>query len=182
MNSLAKAFESAGYKREDMAFYSAVMIYLRAGGTVETGAEILARAAKKLRSDGHHVLGNPIADASASQPHRGGEGQKEGATQNAVAHPVREPSPAERSAASSIAKTVAITVLDTVKVRDGRAIGDIRYGELERLRGENAMEASLIRQIQRHATAPHDARVRDIVKVADLQKMIQRASEVADAA
>jgi hypothetical protein len=86
------------------------------------------------------------------------------------------------AAAAAVAKSVALTILDTYRIRDGRAIGDVRFGELEHLRSANAMEASLIRQIQRHATASHDARVRDVVKAKDLQRMIQRAAEVADAA
>lgn len=91
-------------------------------------------------------------------------------------------SPAFVAAAKSGAKAIALTVLDSFKVRDGRPIGDITFGELERLRGESAQEASLLRQIQRHtANASPDAKVREIIKAADLERMIQRAAEVADA-
>jgi len=59
----------------------------------------------------------------------------------------------------------------------------VRFGELERLRTANAMEASVIRQIQRKfAHADHDAKIRDLVTAEDLNSMKQRAAEVADAA
>jgi hypothetical protein len=111
----------------------------------------------------------------------GGAGQFGRDAQGPVVRPVREPSHVERAAAATVANRI-VTVLDSFRVRDGRAIGDVRIGELEGLRAANAMEASLIRQIQRHAVADHDARVRDVIKPDDLQIMIQKASEVADAA
>jgi hypothetical protein len=87
------------------------------------------------------------------------------------------------AAAKTAAKAVALTVLDSFRVRDGRAIGDVTFGELESLRGANAREASVIRQIQRHAAnVTADAKVRDIIKASDLERMIQRGAEVADAA
>lgn len=81
------------------------------------------------------------------------------------------------------AKKIALTVLDSFKVRDGRAIGDLIFGELEGLRLGNAMEASIIRQIQRHAAnVPGNAKVRDVIKADELERIIQRGAEVADAA
>lgn len=119
---------------------------------------------------------------SASPTNGGGTGQIFDEYQSPAAGPVREPSASQRAAAASVANAIAVTVLDTYRVRDGRAIGDVRFGELERLRSANAQEASLIRQIQRHAVADHDQRVRDVVKAEELNRMIQRAAEVADAA
>ena len=102
-------------------------------------------------------------------------------TQNFRA-PVREPSPAQRASSARVATQLAMTILDSYKVRDGRAIGDVRYGEIEHLRNQDAMAASIWRQIQRaHPNAPHDMAIREIVKAEELQRMIQRAAEVADA-
>lgn len=94
----------------------------------------------------------------------------------------KSPTASQVAAMVKVAKESAITVLDSFKVRDGRAIGDVRVGELERLRSANAMEASVVRQIQRLGVFNHDARVRDVVKPQELQRIIQRAAEVADAA
>lgn len=94
----------------------------------------------------------------------------------------KQPSATDLAAAKAARKAIALTVLDSFKVRDGRSIGDVPVADLEKLRNLNAQEASVIRQIQRHvANAPHDALVRDIIKASDLERMIQRAAEVADA-
>jgi hypothetical protein len=92
-----------------------------------------------------------------------------------------EPSPAQRRAAASVAKVVAITVLDTFKVRDGRSIGDVRHGELGRMASTNLREAKVFTQIMEFASAPSDAKVRDIISAKELQRMIQKAAEYTDA-
>jgi hypothetical protein len=150
---------------------------------------------------GDHLRGDAHSNPVAGQQSNGGRGQLVRDNPTSVAasaagggvdhndrdtrmnsvRPVREPSHAERVAAATVANRI-VTVLDSFRVRDGRSIGDVRIGELEGLRAANAMEASLLRQIQRHAVADHDARVRDVIKPDDLQIMIQKASEVADAA
>jgi len=128
--------------------------------------------------DRHPPLANQNSGAVAARNGAGHFGQD---TPAFAARPVREPSPQERAIAGTAAARLALTILDTFRVRDGRPIGDVRYGELDRLRGLNAMEAAVIRQIQDHAKAPHDARVRDVVKATDLNRMIQKAAEIADA-
>lgn len=123
----------------------------------------------------------------ASPVNRDGKGHSAFASEGHVggARPVREPSVADLSAMREVrrvATSVTLTVMDSWKIRDGRSLGDVTFGELESLRFENAREASIIRQIQRHGTADPSAKVRDVIKVDDLQRMIQRAAEVADAA
>jgi hypothetical protein len=98
------------------------------------------------------------------------------------ARPVREPSALDRAAAGKIAQTVALTAFDSFKVRDGRGIGDVRFGELKRMMTTNAREAAVIRQILDHGDSPHDMQVRQVIKRADLERMIQRAAEIVDAA
>lgn len=85
------------------------------------------------------------------------------------------PSAAQIAADAAVARQRAYTVLDTFVMRDGRPIGDVRYGELERIATADLVEASVIRQILDHAKAPHDAKVRDVVKPTVLKRMIAKA-------
>ena len=89
-----------------------------------------------------------------------------------LAHPRRSLAGAERQRA----------LFDTLKIRDGQSIGDVRWSSLPRLRGENAREAALIDQLLKHAT-PGDpnARVRDVVSEETLRNMIQKSAEIDDA-
>jgi hypothetical protein len=136
----------------------------------------------RVQSDlagGHHPqddrkgIAAPPANVSRPQEH---------AHHMLTARPVREPSAQDRAAGARVALTVAVTVFDSFKVRDGRGIGDVRFGELRRMMNTNAREAAVIRQILEHGDAPHDAQVRDIIKTDHLQRMIQRAAEIVDAA
>lgn len=130
----------------------------------------------QLVSDTRHATAGTKANTN-------GAGLSTGAHHATIVRPVREPSASYRAIAKASMQAEAKTILDTYKVRDGRAIGDVRYGEIERMRTEDAMAASVWRQIQRaHPNAPHDMKVRDIVKIEELQRMIQKAAEVADAA
>lgn len=79
------------------------------------------------------------------------------------------------------ADAIAVTIMDTHRMRNGRAIGDLQMHELTSLRAENVAEAALIRMIQNHsANADPFAKVREVVKVEDLQRFLQKAAEVAD--
>lgn len=78
---------------------------------------------------------------------------------------------------------LAKSVFDSFKIRDGRAIGDLTFGEIERIRTTNVREAAVLRQVQKHcAYAEPGMKVREIVSREDMEKFIQRAAEVADAA
>lgn len=122
------------------------------------------------------------ATAGASPTNRGGADLQSSAPHVMSVRPVREPSIHDRAAAGRIARTITLTIFDSFKVRDGRGIGDVRWGQLKSLRSTDLMSASVIDQLMKHTQAPHDTRVRDAVKASDLQRMIQRAAEVADAA
>lgn len=138
--------------------------------------------ARQPNGDGRDHRANENQEKVGASSSRGGVGLWKNEHPAERARPVREPSPADRAAANTVAKVVALTVLDTFRVRDGRSIGDVRYGELGRLMTTNAREAAVIKLILDHGNAPHDARVRDIIKIKDFQVMIQRAAEVVDAA
>ncbi|RWN33438.1 hypothetical protein [Mesorhizobium sp.] len=128
------------------------------------------------------VAEKAILSLPSPSTQRNGAGHMGLADKASIAMP-RPVSAAYIEAAKAGAQKIALTVLDSFKVRDGRAIGDLIFGELESLRANNAMEASVIRQIQRHAgNATANQRVRDVIKAADLERFVQRGAEVADAA
>ena len=96
------------------------------------------------------------------------------------------PSPVSRTyveAMKANATVVAKSVFDSFKIRDGRPIGDLTFGEIDRIRTTNVREAAVLRQVQKHcAYAEPGAKVRDLVKREDMERFVQRAAEVADAA
>lgn len=130
-------------------------------------------------SGGHTSIGIQASDAV---PAANGLRHPSSVTPSTGARPVREPSALDRAAAGRVAHAVAASVFDSFKVRDGRGIGEVRFGELKRMMTTNAREAAVIRQIIEHGDAPHDARVCDMVKQDALERMIQRAAEIVDAA
>ena len=92
-------------------------------------------------------------------------------------------SPSYVEAMKANAGIVAKSVFDSFKIRDGRAIGDLTFGEIDRIRTTNVREAAVLRQVQKHcAYAEPGTKVRDLVKREDMERFIQRAAEVADAA
>ena len=95
----------------------------------------------------------------------------------------RPQSQASTTAAARAASHISRTVFDSFKVRDGRAIGDVLMGEVERLRSASAQEASVLRQIQRSCVAADpNTPIRDALKVHQMERFIQTGAEVADAA
>ena len=115
-------------------------------------------------------------------PHSTAEGHEMAARQRATSiapSAGRDPTQVQIAAAKSVALHTARTVFDSFRVRDGRSIGDVRWHEIERLRATNAQEASsVLWQLQRHCVpANQDAKVREVVKAAELERMIQRAAE-----
>lgn len=67
--------------------------------------------------------------------------------------------------AALAAKHIARTVLDTVRAPDGKALGDIRYSEINRYRSESLSLAAVLDRIQAHAQpAPgEDPIIRDMI-------------------
>lgn len=83
-------------------------------------------------------------DKSAADSH------KMQGTQMSRAVSKRSPSKRSLRIAAETKRAISITVLDSFKIRDGRAIGDIRVGELDDLHSHNVREAALLRLIQKH--------------------------------
>ena len=78
-----------------------------------------------------------------------------------------------------LANAAAITEFDSFKIRDGRPIGDISWGELERIEGLNLREAFVIKQIRKHAVVhDHNTLVRNAITAGQLARIIQRGSGV----
>lgn len=77
---------------------------------------------------------------------------------------------------------VGVSIFDTIKLRDGTPVGDLRWSQLDRFIANNSREASLLRLIRDYGRpADPNARIRDVVNLADLQRMVQRAAEIFDA-
>ena len=124
------------------------------------------------------ILGSP--SAAATERNRAGQASLADKAIERVPRPV---SPAYLVAARGRSQEIARSVLDSFRVRDGRAIGDVFMADLPALEAANNREAILVRLLQRHvANPPLGARVRDIVKAADLEKMIQKSAELSDVA
>jgi len=100
----------------------------------------------------------------------------------ARANGFKEPSEAEQRGRSRAAKRLATSVLDSYRLRDGRAIGDVRFHELPDIMAQNATEAEVIRLVLDFApNAPQDAKVRDAISNKVLTHLIKKASGGADA-
>jgi hypothetical protein len=83
--------------------------------------------------------------------------------------------------AGIIAKASAITVLDTLKI-DGRSIGDWTVGEARKAGPQKTREgAILIAATRQVANAQGFQRIRDVLKVDELQAIMQKAAEISDA-
>lgn len=71
------------------------------------------------------------------------------------------------------------TMFETFNTRQG-PIGDLKWSSLPRLIGENTREATLLKMIYEHAVpANGNARIREIIDLPTLQRMIQKAAEIA---
>lgn len=176
-------------KREDREFRhvlrAAMTRYLRSGGTVERAHALLDDVVAELPREGQlPVASSQSHSARPRQPDRGGGSQQTDARKGHMrfASIVREPTERQRRVLLEVNKRAAVTILDSFKIRDGRAIGDVLMGEVERLRAANAVEAHIFAQIKQHAVADSSMRVRDVIKPKEFQRIQQRAAELANAA
>ena len=70
------------------------------------------------------------------------------------------------------------SVFDSLLLRDGRAIGDLQWSAIDRYVTTNAYENALLKQVKDYAVPSHpNARIRDVVPLAEFQRMAQRAAE-----
>lgn len=196
--AMAAAFERVGIDKAGMTLHAQVVTYAKSGGTEERAIEIarqvfaslagqrLSAAAQQSHEDAagqSDIVDSQGHHARPSSPDRGSGDPRAHAdkARNTLSPTVREPTAGQRKAAAIAANVVSLTVLDTYRLLDGRLLKDVRIGELEHIRTASTQQAALIRQIQRLGIADHSALVGDIIKPEQLQRMLQRAAEVADA-
>ena len=124
--------------------------------------------------DSHSCVG-----PSSSPPDSNGVVHINTGSQSGVGRVVAMPKPPRGLAALQTHARVN-SVFDSYHTRQG-PVGDLIWSTLPRLASQNAREAALLNLIYQHATpANPNARVRDVLKIEDLQRMIQKAAEIAN--
>ncbi|MBT1154321.1 hypothetical protein J1C56_01815 [Aminobacter anthyllidis] len=119
---------------------------------------------------------------SSPSPKRHGAGHSFRANKAILPAP-RPVSASYLKAAKSGAKQIALTVLDSFRVRDGRAIGDVPWSSLDRLISEGGREIAVLKMIRNKGVPPdHNSPIRLYVGVQELERIIQKAAELTDAA
>ena len=140
----------------------------------------------QLPGEGRFFADSQVISAQARQPDDSGGGQKSNDTHWPDASPAvippRERTPAERAAAIRIVSDSAKSVLDSHRLSNGVAIGDVRWGSLHRMRSASARDAALLRLLINLGNADPNAKVRDIVTTEVMERLIQKAAEMSDAA
>lgn len=144
-----------------------------------------AQPRQSVEGEGGHKKSDPhVKSASPPSPHDGSGGHSARDAQIWVAPAAVTPKELPASAVAArgaSAKVIAVTVLDTFRLSNGVAIGDVYWGSLHRLRNASARDAALLRQLLNLGIADPNKKVRDIVSVEQMQIMIQKAAELADA-
>jgi hypothetical protein len=174
------------FTSDGMTCFIACKSYFRKGGSSAEFKGIVARLIREghLNDDvlettaGMRESANPsLSPASSSQAN--GSGQSENALVRPLrsATPAREPSAADIASMERIKGQVADTIFDTFKMRDGRKIGDVRYGELLRLETTDKVEAEILKRIRERGSAAHDTPVRLLIKPKLLATIIRNAKE-----
>jgi hypothetical protein len=204
--SLAEQFARAGLPLRLVEFDRAIALLLNQGGTIDEAQQRLDLARERMSGaamgampkghSSHAAFRQPVEDGEAnlnapqglhqsaapSSPHRAPEaifGMPKG--HRVAAIPAREPSQTQRDAAAHVAKIMALTVLDSYKI-DGRAIGDWTVSEARAAGKLKAREGYILIEAARHvANAQGNELLRAIIKPAEMQRIIQRAAEAADA-
>lgn len=97
--------------------------------------------------------------------------------------PVPRPvSPLHLAAMGKVRQHAARTVLDSFRVRDGRAIGDVPWSSLDRLIADGGHEIALLRLLRDRGIPPNrNTPIRDLVSVREMEQLVQRAAEVSGA-
>lgn len=98
-------------------------------------------------------------------------------------HMARPSASPKRGLAEVIAMRAVVkpSVFESIKLRDGRSIGELRWSEIDRFIGANKREAALLKLVRDWAVpADPNARVSEIVSSAELERMVQKAAEITD--
>lgn len=120
-------------------------------------------------------LGNPSRAGAANHPLAPG-------AHSGDAAPAREPTPSQRAASLRVHQQAAITVLDTFKI-DGKPLGDWTMAEARTAARQKSYEGCVLLACTRVvANAAPSAKLRDVVKVAEVHRAMREAEEMVDAA
>lgn len=85
---------------------------------------------------------------------------------------------AARAAASLKGTEKVLTLLDTHKLLDGRAIGDLRWGEISALTARTLAESRLLAALQKHGTPTHQGQlVREVISAKTLARILNKLAE-----
>jgi hypothetical protein len=161
------------------------------GGEAVVGAPQVHSTLAQSSSSNHDIAALAIAGIpslaplvpSRRVPDRGGDGRVAHDTlvQRDIATPAREPTFQQRMISARNAHIVAITIMDTLKI-DGRPIGDWTVAEARQAGRLKTREGHILIAASRMvANAAGNELLREVVKPAEMQKIIQKAAEAADA-
>lgn len=83
-------------------------------------------------------------------------------------------------AIASVQGVVAAGLLDTILIRDGRPIGDVRWHEISGLSAQNAREAAILDRIKDRAIPPDQTMpIREIIRERDLRAILEEVDHAA---
>lgn len=202
---------ASGLPARDIEFRAAIEVALAKftnnGGRIERAQSLFDEAADKLRGAGQAAsaatasvrapaapqthdeakgqtrIAAKAADVApfASSAERQGPGHTPAAAK-ALPHAPAPLSPIDRDARRGVAVIIAKSVLDTHRLLDGTPIGDVAWSSLDRRIAAGGRETALLKLIRSSGVPPDaNAPVRAIVTAHALQRMIQKAAEIADA-
>jgi hypothetical protein len=161
-------------------------------GAVQQGTEPhteVGRATNSNPSRDGGAVQTSIVDqrpGGRAETNRESGGERSKSQARAIAGPDSPPSrpgkPRSLADLTTLKEMSAPTIFDTITLRDGTPIGDLRWSQLDRFIADNAHEAALLRMVKSHAVpADPNAKVRDVVKIDVLQRFVRQAKESADA-
>lgn len=157
--AIAAKFRAAGYDKDDYALGAAVIAYRKTGGSLNQALKIVREAFERQVS-----------------------GIKTKAVSNVVMIQ-REPTAAARAASRHVAGIGArITIFDSLKI-DGRPVGDFTVGEARSAGHAKTREGHiLLAALKVVANVKGDELLRSVVKLREMERIVQNAAEVADVA
>lgn len=208
------AFKKAGMSPEDWRLKNAIYQYRKSGGSAERVLELAAEVDKELPGEAaRRVPKGQVSPASTRQPDEDGghPDAADEATQTVPPsspprpelvvrvqptlrgiedgrfkpHPVKRPTAAELKASAEARNAGAKSVLQSFRVRDGRAIGEVRRGEARTLIGNSRHETFVLTLCQQHIdrfnpTADMLKTFAELISVKDMEKIIQDSARLAN--
>jgi len=204
--NFGEALKEAGFDEIGLQLKTFAVNYFRSGGSIEQWIAIGREAAEGTPREGQLSIATQIGHAICAHPRQPVEGEKattslpEGQRTSAIspsshreaaaspstpqghcqsAAQPREPSPAQRKASLEVAR---LSIMDTFKI-DGLPIGNWTVA-LARAEGRRkTRDGFVLREaVKIVANAPANALLRNVVKVEEMQRIRQKAEEIADAA